>query len=69
MPILWNEDQLVPRMDDINKTYQIYKVYFQGEGSTRGIGFTKVNDQWKFVAVFALGGTHEKPTYKMNLWP
>ena len=53
----------------MNAAYQIYKIYFEGDGATRGLGFKKVGNELKFVAVYAIGGTDEHPTYEANLWP
>jgi hypothetical protein len=62
-------NNVTPRIPNMNPAYQIYKVYFEGDGATRGLGFKKVGNELKFVAVYALGGTDEHPTYEANLWP
>jgi len=62
-------DDIVPRMPGVNTNYHIYQVYFEGEGATRGIQLTKIDNAWKLVGVVALGGTEEKPTCESTLWP
>ena len=62
-------DNVTPRIPNMNPAYQIYKVYFEGDGATRGLGFQKVGNELKFRAVHAIGGTDEHPTYEANLWP
>jgi hypothetical protein len=61
-------DDISPRLDH-NPELKIYKIHFQGDGATRGLGFKKVGDELKFVSVYAIGGTDEHPTYESNLWP
>jgi hypothetical protein len=62
-------DNITPRLSEMDPTCQIYKVYFEGDGATRGLGFKKVGNELKFVGVYAIGGTDEHPTYESNLWP
>jgi hypothetical protein len=62
-------DDIVPRMPGVNTNFHIFKVFFEGEGATRGIQLSKIEDQWKLVGIVALGGTEEQPTYESSLWP
>jgi hypothetical protein len=62
-------DNLVPRMPDYDANYQIFRIYFEGEGATRAIMLKKSGDEWKFHGIHVLGGTEEKPTYEQTLWP
>jgi hypothetical protein len=62
-------NDIVPRIPGFNRNHHVFKVYFEGEGATRGIQLTKIDEQWKLVGVLALGGTEEKPTYESTLWP
>jgi hypothetical protein len=66
-------DNIISKMPGIRDAgspdeYAVYKIYFAGEGATRGIALKKSQDEWKLTAIYALGGNGEEPTYKMNLW-
>ena len=67
-------EDLIPKMPELVRNrhaedYAIYKVYFAGEGATRGVFLKRFNDQWKLAGIYGLGGTEEQPRYEMTLWP
>jgi hypothetical protein len=62
-------DDLTPRIPEFNPDIHLFKIYFEGEGSVRGAGFRKIGNEWKFDGIYSIGGTDEKPTYELNLWP
>ena len=67
-------DNLIEKMPEQKgyrtaQTDAVFQVYFAGDGATRGIWLTKSNGEWKFNQVVVLGGTGEKPSYNMTLWP
>lgn len=67
-------DNILRKMGEVSAgrsadEHAVYKVFFAGEGTTRGIAMTKSLGEWKLTAIYLLGGTEEQPTYEMNLWP
>jgi hypothetical protein len=67
-------DNLIEKMPEQKgyrtaQTDAVFKVYFAGDGATRAIWLTKSNGEWKLKDVVVLGGTEEKPSYNMTLWP
>jgi hypothetical protein len=62
-------DNLVQRMTDFDQSCMLFKIHFDGEGGTRALGLKKVDDEWKFIGIFSVGGTDEKRTSESKLWP
>ncbi|HUS33979.1 MAG TPA: hypothetical protein VM680_01385 [Verrucomicrobiae bacterium] len=66
-------DNLLPKIPDMlagrdPQAFRLYKVYFAGERTTRGVALKKVDGAWKLMGIYSLGGTDEQPTYEADLW-